>query len=233
MVVESNVIGWKCLIDRGKSLECDEQDACTQCGFLHCHHFAMHENRARAKGIQAFSISAMGRGWNQIQSLFVGCWCKCQCSSTWAWKVLHEQIIEIGCLLDVFMGSHLVDVYLRCWSIEDTTQCSTWCPDMVKAIGTLCLEGMPHLGMVRKLLNILNRGIMDIWTSVLSLFYYLAFSIWKDLLFMELPMKRKLSVDFACRQKVAIIGHFRWSFLKEADFAHKGSWLKDWWWMIT
>jgi hypothetical protein len=32
---------------------------------------------------------------------------------------------------------------------------------------------------------------------------------------------------------VAIIGHFRWSFLKEADFAHKGSSLKDWWWMVT
>jgi hypothetical protein len=30
-----------------------------------------------------------------------------------------------------------------------------------------------------------------------------------------------------CRQKVAIIGHFRLSFLKEADFAHKGSSFKD------
>jgi hypothetical protein len=64
-------------------------------------------------------------------------------------------------------------------------------------------------------------------TLILSLCYYLASSIWKDLLFMELPMKRKLSVDFACRQKVAIIGHFRLSFLKEADFAQKGSSFKD------
>jgi hypothetical protein len=82
MVLESNVIGCECLIDRGESLECDEQDACTQCGFLHYHDFATHEIRARAKGIRAFSIIAMGRGWNQIQSLLVGCWFKCQCSST-------------------------------------------------------------------------------------------------------------------------------------------------------
>jgi hypothetical protein len=44
---------------------------------------------------------------------------------------------------------------------------------------------------------------------------------------MELPKKRKLSVDFACRQKVGIIGHFRWSFLEEADCTQKGSSFED------
>jgi hypothetical protein len=35
MVLESDVIGCKCLIEHGESLECDEQDACTQRVFLH------------------------------------------------------------------------------------------------------------------------------------------------------------------------------------------------------
>jgi hypothetical protein len=62
MVLEPDVIGCKCLIKHGESLECDERDACTQCGFLHCHHVATHENRARAKGIEDFSINTMGKG---------------------------------------------------------------------------------------------------------------------------------------------------------------------------
>lgn len=118
-----------------------------------------------------------------------------------------------------------------CWCVFDMLE--HWVHNAVfnmmptggEGYGTLCLEGMPCLGMVRKLLNISSWGNMDIWTSILSLCYYLTFSIWKHLLFMELPMKRSLQ-RFACRQKAAIIGHFRWSFLKEAECAQKCSSLK-------
>ncbi len=34
-------------------------------------------------------------------------------------KKVHEEIIQSGCEADVFVGSSLVDMYSKCWSIED------------------------------------------------------------------------------------------------------------------
>jgi hypothetical protein len=42
-------------------------------------------------------------------------------------KHAHEQIIQSGCESNAFVGRSLVNMYIKCGSLEDLRECSTGC----------------------------------------------------------------------------------------------------------
>ncbi len=44
--------------------------------------------------------------------------CMCQCIAIEACRLAHQQAIQSGCKSDAFVGNGLIDMYLKCGSME-------------------------------------------------------------------------------------------------------------------
>jgi len=84
-------------------------------------------------------------------------------------RCAHEQITQSGCESMSFVGNSLIEMYAKCWSMEEI--CSTRCHHGMWSLEIPFLEDMPCMGMVRKLLNILN-GCMKVYTQMISLLFF-------------------------------------------------------------
>jgi hypothetical protein len=81
----------------------------------------------------------------------------------------HEQIIQSGWDSHVKVGNCLVDMYPKCGSVEDAWKVSTRWHHMMWSLGVPYFEDVPCMGIVRKLLNILNRCVKKVYSQMISL----------------------------------------------------------------
>jgi hypothetical protein len=72
---------------------------------------------------------------------------------------VHQQIIQSGLELDVFVGSSFMDMYAKCGHLE------MW------SLGLPYLESVPSMGTVRKFLNFLNRCVKRVYNQMISLLF--------------------------------------------------------------
>jgi pentatricopeptide repeat protein len=72
-------------------------------------------------------------------------------------RCVHQEVIPSGLELDVFVRSSLVDMYAKCGSMDDAWRVFNKMPFRNVVTWNTILEEVPCMGMVRKLLNILNR----------------------------------------------------------------------------
>jgi pentatricopeptide repeat protein len=72
-------------------------------------------------------------------------------------RSVHYQIIQSGLESDVVVGSSLVDIYAKCGSIQDSWRVFNKMPSQNVATWNAILGRCAKHGMLRKLLNILNR----------------------------------------------------------------------------
>jgi len=99
-------------------LENFQQDAILICGLLDHHDIGLCEIQAKMEGTKAISTNAT----RCAAKLCYFCGVLKACASTIALyegKFVHEQIIESGWNSNVLAGSSLIDMYVKCASMED------------------------------------------------------------------------------------------------------------------
>ncbi len=95
----------------GGCLECVQQDATLKCGHIDHHDIETHAMWPRAEGTGTISRNETG-----------GCGSKLCYFSVLALeegRCVHQEVIQSGLELDVFVGSSLVDMYAKCGSMDD------------------------------------------------------------------------------------------------------------------
>ncbi len=73
-------------------------------------------------------------------------------------RCAREQIIQSGWDSDVFVENSLVDIYAKCGSMEDAK----------RVFNEMPLRDLPCMGMIRKLLYILNRSVKKVYSQMIS-----------------------------------------------------------------
>ncbi len=97
--------------EHGGCLECVQQDAISKCGYLDRHDIGTGAMWPRAEGTRTISRNETG-----------GCGFKLCYFSVLALeegRCVHQEVIQSGLELDVFVGSSLVDMYAKCGSMDD------------------------------------------------------------------------------------------------------------------
>jgi pentatricopeptide repeat protein len=85
-------------------------------------------------------------------------------------RCAHEQIIENGWDLNVFMGNSRLTCMPNSGAWKMLAECSTSCHHMMWSLGMPYLEEMPCMGMGRKLLKILS-GCVKVYNQMISLLF--------------------------------------------------------------
>jgi pentatricopeptide repeat protein len=75
---------------------------------------------------------------------------------------VHEQVIQSGCESNVFVGTSLVDMYVKCGSMEDALRVFNKLPSLNVVSWTAMLKDMPFMAMERKLLDILSECVKKV-----------------------------------------------------------------------
>ncbi len=86
-------------------------------------------------------------------------------------RCVHQQIIQSGLESNVIVGSSLVEMYAKCGSIEDAWRVFNKMSSQNVVTWNAILEDVPCRGMVRKLLNILNRCVKKSYNQMISLLF--------------------------------------------------------------
>jgi len=71
-------------------------------------------------------------------------------------RCIHEHIIQRGYESDLFVGSRVVDTYAKSGSIMDAQSVFNKMSTCMLSLGMQCLQDMPFMGILRRLLSILN-----------------------------------------------------------------------------
>jgi len=84
-------------------------------------------------------------------------------------RLAHEQIIQSGCELDVFVGSSLVDMYVKCGSMEEAWRVFKKMPSRDVVSWNVMIMGHVKCGQGHKHWNCFNKCNWKVYNQALSL----------------------------------------------------------------
>jgi pentatricopeptide repeat protein len=133
-------------------LENFQQDAILICGLSDHHDIGLCEMQAKMEGTKAISTNAT----RCAAKLCYFCGMLKACASTIALhegKFVHEQIIESGWNSNVLAGSSLIDMYVKCASMEDAWKVLHKMPSPIGVLWTTILGGSAMHGHDKEVLK--------------------------------------------------------------------------------
>ncbi len=71
-------------------------------------------------------------------------------------KLIHKELIQIGCEFDVFVGSSLVEIYAKCGNIEDAWKVFNKMPSQNVVTWTAMIFGHVQCGHGQKALELFH-----------------------------------------------------------------------------
>ncbi len=106
--------------EHGGCSECIQQDAVSRCGYLDCHDIWTCECGEGHKAMELFQQMQEEKGVQPDSFTFVGALNACaSLVALEEGRSIYQQIIQSGCESVTFVGNSLVDMYVKCGSMED------------------------------------------------------------------------------------------------------------------
>jgi len=86
-------------------------------------------------------------------------------------RCVHQEVIQSGLELDVFVGSSLVDMYAMCGSMGNACRVFNKMPFRIVVTWSTILGGCGMHGHGKEALNILNRCVKKVYSQMISLLF--------------------------------------------------------------
>ncbi len=151
--------------EHGGFMESVLEDALAWCVLVNCHDIGICKLWGRGQGIATIPTNATGRCAAK-HCYFLGvAECMCQYSGTWRCQSYTSRSFKAGVIQMYLLGIALLTCVQNVGAWRMHIECYARHAHMMWFLGLLCL------GMLRKLLHILNRRVKKVSSQIMSLLF--------------------------------------------------------------